>query len=165
MATQVVSTQGRPPVVVNVEHGAHVYRFEEVSPLRYLRARSTCPRPGYLTPVSQRGLGDEQARRFLAYRKPEVLACGFWIAPLGRTFEVGGIINGSRVRGLGYAAFLAAEALGATVLNCFDGYLPGLYARAGWIETSRVKFDPKLAPKQWNHERDGAPDLIFMQKP
>ncbi|MEU9605439.1 hypothetical protein [Streptomyces sp. NPDC048057] len=40
---------------------------------------------------------------------------------------------------------------GATHLDCFDGYLPGLYKRHGFIETERVP--------NWV---SGEPDVVFM---
>lgn len=47
-----------------------------------------------------------------------------------------------------------ALAAGATHLDCFDGYLPGFYARHGFVETSR---EPN-----WT---DGEPDVVFMALP
>lgn len=154
---------------MTVAHAGGLYVFEEASPLRYLRAAVNVSRPGYLAPVTEAGLKAEGAQCYVARRAQrrggEYLAAGFYLLPLGRTFEVAGIVNATPIKGLGFAAFVAAEALGATVLNCFDGYLPALYARQGWRETCRTAFDPKLAPRHWNHARDGRPAVVFMRAP
>lgn len=61
--------------------------------------------------------------------------------------------------------YLMQKALdnGGTKLDCFDGFLPNLYGKLGFVETGRAKFDPEYAPEDWNYERDGTPDIVFMQ--
>lgn len=54
-------------------------------------------------------------------------------------------------RGRGDFLVRAATDRGATRLDCFDGYLPSLYARHGFVETHR---EPN-----WTV---GAPDVVFM---
>ena len=52
---------------------------------------------------------------------------------------------------------------GATRLDCFDGKLPKFYDAHGFIEYDRSKWDPKQAPDNWNYDRFGKPDYIFMK--
>ncbi len=55
----------------------------------------------------------------------------------------------------GRGDFLVQHAVlfgGANRLDCFDGYLPELYARHGFVETHRVA--------NW---RSGDPDVVFMR--
>lgn len=59
----------------------------------------------------------------------------------------------SSERGRGAALVQAAIAAGATHLDCFDGYLPELYARHGFCETRRV---PNWTP--------GGPDVVYMER-
>lgn len=60
----------------------------------------------------------------------------------------------SRVRGRGDDIVSAAIDRGATRLDCFDGYLTGLYARHGFVEYDRAE--------NWTA---GAPDVVFMARP
>lgn len=59
----------------------------------------------------------------------------------------------SAVRGRGDDIVRAAIAAGATHLDCFDGYLPALYARHGFVETRR---EPNWTP--------GGPDVVYMAR-
>lgn len=59
----------------------------------------------------------------------------------------------SRVKGRGDALVAAAVAAGASFLDCFDGYLPGFYARHGFRETGRAA--------NWT---PGQPDVVFMSR-
>lgn len=57
----------------------------------------------------------------------------------------------SRARGRGDALIADAVRNGATHLDCFDGYLPTLYARHGFVVTNRES--------NWT---PGGPDVVFM---
>lgn len=60
----------------------------------------------------------------------------------------------SQVRGRGDAIVRAAISAGADHLDCFDGYLPKLYARHGFVEHFR---EPN-----WT---TGGPDVVYMSRP
>ena len=60
----------------------------------------------------------------------------------------------SMVRGRGRVIINRAIVAGATHLDCFDGYLPTLYAAGGFVETARV---PNWTP--------GGPDVVYMALP
>jgi len=55
-----------------------------------------------------------------------------------------------------------AIAQGGTRLDCFNGYLPGTYALYGFKPVAKMKFSREYAPDDWNYERDGEPDIVFM---
>jgi len=57
----------------------------------------------------------------------------------------------SAVRGRGDDLVRDAIRNGATRLDCFDGYLPALYERHGFVETDR---EPNWTP--------GGPDVVYM---
>lgn len=57
----------------------------------------------------------------------------------------------STVRGMGDRIVSSAVENGAVYLDCFDGYLPDLYSRHGFIAVKRVA--------NWTV---GAPDVIYM---
>jgi hypothetical protein len=58
----------------------------------------------------------------------------------------------------------AAKLLGAHRLSCFDceGVLPRFYARHGFKEVERCRWDPQYAPAQWNYDLFGTPDVVEM---
>jgi hypothetical protein len=57
---------------------------------------------------------------------------------------------------------LAGLENGATKLDCFDGRLRRAYSEAGFVAAARTSFKDDVAPDNWNYERDGRPDIIFM---
>lgn len=58
----------------------------------------------------------------------------------------------SRVKGRGDELVTFAKADGAKLLDCFDGYLPKLYARNGFTEYDRKP--------NWEA---GSPDVVYMR--
>ncbi len=69
-----------------------------------------------------------------------------------------------KVRGV-VDKFLIPKALenGGNRLDCFNGFLPKLYARNGFEPVSKTSFNRDFAPEDWNYDRDGEPDVIFMK--
>lgn len=61
------------------------------------------------------------------------------------------VFNASPIKGLGSIAVQAAIELGATKLDCFDGFLPSYYAQFGFVEYKREK--------NWTI---GQPDVVYM---
>jgi hypothetical protein len=89
--------------------------------------------------------GDSQTSYWLA----DDFASGFALRPTGGGVELRYVFSVTRGRGDSIVA--SAVAQGADVLDCFDGYLPTLYARHGFVETHR---EPNYTP--------GGPDVVFM---
>jgi predicted ABC-type ATPase/2'-5' RNA ligase len=74
---------------------------------------------------------------------------------------------GSGNKGVAYSALSLAVQNGGNKLDCFDTVLPKLYAKAGFVETSRSKWDDTYAPHDWNKTafkefNHGEPDIVFM---
>lgn len=61
------------------------------------------------------------------------------------------VFNNSDVRGIGAGMVRHAIAHGAKTLDCFDGFLPGYYARFGFVESHR---EANWIP--------GGPDVVYM---
>lgn len=78
---------------------------------------------------------------------PETGFCGYAIRPDGELVFVW-----SARPGRGNEIVEHAVANGATHLDCFDGYLPSLYARHGFVEYAREN----------NWTPDG-PDVVYMR--
>lgn len=67
-----------------------------------------------------------------------------------------------------YALAIAINECGARKLDCFDdGRLPSFYARFGFREVRRERFDPKLAPPGWKRAQlaEYQPDVVWMVRP
>ena len=73
------------------------------------------------------------------------------------------VFNNSNVRGLGSEIVkLAVEEYGARTLDCFDGFLPKFYSKAGFEEVARIPFVDEFAPAGWDFFRLGRPDIVIM---
>lgn len=66
-------------------------------------------------------------------------------------------------KGVGIHILLLALQNGGKKLDCFDGFLPKLYAKVGMEPVAKLPFNREYAPEGWNYERDGEPDVIFMK--
>jgi len=137
-----------------------MYDYEQVTASAYLSRRR--PREGsfggFFTPENVRALTNSDARCFLERRR-----------------RSGFIVDGDELRGLfanpdagageGTHALGAAVAYGARRLNCFSGFLSAWYAARGWKVEKYLPFVDSLAPPNWNYERDGRPDVVYMRYP
>jgi hypothetical protein len=73
------------------------------------------------------------------------------------------VFNNSGIPGLGTEILkLAIENHGARTLDCFDGFLPKYYSKAGFVEVARVPFVDEFAPPGWNFYKLGRPDIVIM---
>lgn len=52
---------------------------------------------------------------------------------------------------------------GATKLDAFEGFLTEQYARFGFEEVDRLKWDDQYAPEGWDKETMGTPDVVLME--
>ena len=51
---------------------------------------------------------------------------------------------------------------GGYKLDCFDGFLPKQYKQYGFVEYDRMQWMDEYAPSNWNYEKFGKPDVVFM---
>jgi hypothetical protein len=56
-----------------------------------------------------------------------------------------------------------ALANGGRKLDAFDTGLPRMYAALGFREVDRKPFEKKYAPKDWDYDKLGEPDVVFME--
>lgn len=87
---------------------------------------------------------------------------GFALSPAG---EIVALFKaaGSARKGVTTEALALAIENGGTHLTAFNTYLPNLYARHGFKEVARMKFDRQFAPEGWNYAQLGEPDVVFMR--
>jgi len=59
---------------------------------------------------------------------------------------------------------LAIE-MGGTKLDAFEGFLTESYARFGFEEVRREPWNDENAPPNWDYEKFGTPDVVYMELP
>jgi hypothetical protein len=63
----------------------------------------------------------------------------------------------------GRDAIKAAIAAGGKKLDCIGSHLKDVYAGHGFEVADTLKWDDKYAPKNWNYEKFGRPDIYLME--
>ena len=76
--------------------------------------------------------------------------------------HIGNVFNNGGPKGSGTLAVLDAIKRGAQTLDCYDAVLPSIYAKCGFVPTARIKFNDEFAPKNWDYEKYGRPDIVIM---
>ncbi len=72
------------------------------------------------------------------------------------------VFNGGEKRGVLKTLLpVAIEQGGRKLDNYSSPGLSSLYELYGFNPVSKVKFNSKFAPDDWNYERDGEPDVVF----
>ena len=76
---------------------------------------------------------------------------------------LGNLFNNSGIKGSGVEAMLyALENSDGRVGDAFDPFLPEYYAKFGFEEVARLKFDDDYAPDGWDYKANGRPDIVFV---
>lgn len=128
--------------------------LRQVTPTALLDEAYTGTRTEYLTQYTAESL--RNARCFLS----EDGTTGCAIMDNGRLT----LLFNKGPFGQGKATLAEAVQLGATRLSCFDGFLPGYYAKhGGFQEVRRDAFDEAHAPEGWNYRTNGRPDVVTME--
>ncbi len=83
---------------------------------------------------------------------------GFGINPDGELISVFAL---EKTRGKTLVA--EAKKSGAKYLSCMGDHLLNLYSEFGFSKVSILKWDNKFAPKDWNYERFGTPNIYEMK--
>ena len=123
---------------------------------QFIAARNATSRPGFLSPLVPEDL---KSHSLFVSNDGKV---GVAVSKDG---DIQNVFNNGGPKGGGVDAVLQAIRNGGKTLDCFDGYLPGLYAQLGFVETGRMKFNREYAPEGWDFEKYGEPDVVFMGLP
>lgn len=117
-------------------------------------------------PVEVKAAGDYPAGTKFYWARLQGDA-GFAITPKGELVSLykGRYALNMGVRITGKGLVLEALELGATHLDCFDGYLTKLYASCGFEEVTRLERDDQYAPDGWGYDALGRPDVVYMALP
>lgn len=73
-----------------------------------------------------------------------------------------GKVPGSKAKNVAYSMLQLAVDEGGRRLDAFDGFLPRIYSDMGFRAVARLPFDPEYAPRDWNVETQGTPDIVGM---
>ncbi len=129
--------------------------FSEIKPFDFDTAIDKAPKQPFLTRYSQEELGG--FKLFLSQDK----LVGFAIKPDGDLIN---IFNASAVKGAGEEAVVQAIVHGATKLDAMDvPFLRYYYEDAGFRVMNRDTWNEAYAPKDWDYEKFGRPDIIYME--
>lgn len=130
-------------------------RTDAANPTSFIEARNKTSRPGYLSPLAPDDLKEH---------KLVLLHGGKAGAAVSKEGDIQNVFNNGGPKGAGSEALIAAMKNGGGTLDCYDGYLTKYYAQAGFTETGRMKFNREFAPKDWDYENQGEPDVVFMSR-
>ena len=108
----------------------------------------------FLTPYADQDYEKKGTRLFLSQDRQS----GFGINPDGELISVFSL---ERKRG----KILVAEAKkqGATHLSCMGEHLLKMYSEFGFAPVEILQWDNRFAPKDWNYERFGTPNIYDMK--
>lgn len=85
---------------------------------------------------------------------------GFAVADDG---ELLALFNNSEINSLGERLIERAIDKGATWLFSFDTKLTDIYRRHRFVETDRGGWDEDEAPDNWNYDKYGRPDVVWLE--
>ena len=130
--------------------------FQSVSSLEFIATRNMLDQDlfAFLTPHTEDDYENKGTKLFLSEDKKS----GFGINQDGELISVFSL---ERQRG----KILVAEARkqGARYLSCTGDHLFELYSGFDFSPTEVLKWDNQFAPKNWNHERFGTPNIYEMR--
>lgn len=93
-------------------------------------------------------------------RKVSGLDAGYAIKPDG---DIINVFNNTTHKGMGAVTVIDAIQNGGKKLDCLDGRLVDLYTSLGFKEYNRIPFDKQYAPVNWDYEKYGTPDIVFLR--
>lgn len=98
-----------------------------------------------------------------------VLADGRSGAAVRHSGEISAVYSDGSSRGAARALLPIAAERGGTHLECFDTFLPKIYARSGFVKVASIPFNREFAPDGWDYSAmsrvsppRGEPDITFM---
>lgn len=125
------------------------------NPTEFLEERNKSERSQFLSQISAEDL--ESHRLYLSDDKK----IGVALSPEG---DIQNVFNNGGRSGGAKALLMHAMDNGGVTLDCFANFLPGYYACFGFEETGRMKFNREYAPKGWDYDSMGEPDVVFMAR-
>ena len=150
---------GKPGVRSNTAPRSREAATDEVTFLEntdyaaFEKAKNENSRPENLAPKTMEDY--EGSRIFMIDSKD----AGFLV----KDGDLQNVFNNSGISGLATEGVkLAIETYDAKTLDCYDGFLPKYYSKAGFVEVARIDWDDQYAPPNWNYYTLGRPDVVIM---
>ncbi len=136
------------------------YVVNIVSPYDFAKARDVAASKSdygaFLSPTSGEQFLDSRTLTFLSSDGK----VGYALDPSG---DIQNLFNASKRRGHGRKAMEHALAQGGVKLDAYEGFLTELYGKRGFEITGRERWNPEYGPEDWNYERFGEPDVLYMR--
>lgn len=125
----------------------------------FIIARDRTNREGFITPYTEM----EMIREGFETYQVKGFDIGFALHKLDDgNVDITSVFNNEKeVRNIGDYLLKAALKHGGTQLDHFEGKLSDIYGRNGFKEYERYKWDDNYAPKNWNYEKYGRPDVVL----
>lgn len=125
----------------------------------FIIARDRTNREGFITPYTEM----EMIREGFETYQVRGFDIGFALHKLDDgNVDITSVFNNEKeVRNIGDYLLKAALKHGGTQLDHFEGKLSDIYGRNGFKEYERYKWDDNYAPKNWNYEKYGRPDVVL----
>ena len=125
----------------------------------FIIARDRTNREGFITPYTEM----EMIREGFETYQVRGFDIGFALHKLDDgNVDITSVFNNEKeVRNIGNYLLKAALKHGGTQLDHFEGKLSDIYGRNGYKEYERYKWDDNYAPKNWNYEKYGRPDVVL----
>lgn len=143
------------------EHTQHVEALKATDPAKYWSVST--PGEGYRSMKIAGQVSGGPQRGYAAVKQSK------------DSVDIGGLVGLPGSRGVAKSAFAQVDRSHPEhpqTLDAFDEQsrsgnvnLPKLYAKHGFQETGRMKFDPQYAPPEWDEAKHGRPDVVFMHRP
>ena len=125
----------------------------------FIIVRDRTNREGFITPYTEM----EMIREGFETYQVRGFDIGFALHKLDDgNVDITSVFNNEKeVRNIGNYLLKAALKHGGTQLDHFEGKLSDIYGRNGFKEYERYKWDDNYAPKNWNYEKYGRPDVVL----
>lgn len=127
--------------------------FKQTNPNAFIKGRDSSKRKAFLS---------NHTAQELTHHKLFSTNHGKAGYALDKSKDLQNVFNNSGKKGVGRNILNHAIHKGAKTLDAYDGFLPKLYAKHGFVETGRLKFNDEFAPKDWDYKKYGRPDIVFM---
>ena len=104
------------------------------------------------------------------YTNEELDVCDFYVCIGGGVGfglmpdkEIFNLVNNTGRKLCGSEALDFAIIKGGRKLFCFDGFLTKYYEKRGFRVVTQIKWIEDLAPANWNYEKYGKPDVVWLE--
>ena len=124
-----------------------------VHPQTFINARDKSTKSAFLSHITPDDIKDHN----IILSKDHTV--GALVSPTG---DIQNVFNNGGPKGAATEVMIEAIARGGKTLDCYRGFLPGYYSTFGFSEVGHMKFNREYAPPDWNYDKYGEPDVVFM---